>query len=50
MEHKYEHTARTASRTVLLPITLRWAVFPMMAPPLLLIRKIDAFVTRQSGG
>jgi len=44
MEHKYEHTVQTASRTVLLPISLRWAVFPMMAPPLLLIRNIDSLI------
>jgi len=46
MEHKYEHTVQTASRTVLLPISLRWAVVPMMAPPLLLVRNIDSVVRR----
>jgi len=44
MEHKYEHTVQTASRTVLLPISLRWAVFPMMNPPILLIRNIDSLI------
>jgi diguanylate cyclase (GGDEF)-like protein len=44
MDHKYEHTVQTASRTVLLPISLRWAVFPMMSPPVLLVRNIDSLI------
>ena len=43
MEIRCEHTVQTASRTILLPITARWAVFPSMAAPRLLIHKIDAF-------
>ncbi len=43
MEFKYEHTVQTSSRTVLLPISARWAVFPMMASPPLLWQKIDSF-------
>ena len=43
MDARCEHTVQTASRTILLPITARWAVFPSMAAPRLLIHKIDAF-------
>ena len=46
MELKYEHTVQLPSRTVLLPISLRWAVFPMMNPPVLLVRNIDSVVNR----
>jgi diguanylate cyclase (GGDEF)-like protein len=48
MELKYEHTVQTASRTILLPISARWALFPMMAPPGLLTRKFDNFISFQS--
>jgi diguanylate cyclase (GGDEF)-like protein len=44
MELKYEHTVRTASRTILLPISARWALFPMMAAPRLLTQKIENFI------
>jgi diguanylate cyclase (GGDEF)-like protein len=48
MELKYEHTVRTASRTILLPISVRWALFPMMASPRLLTQKIENFISFQS--
>jgi diguanylate cyclase (GGDEF)-like protein len=48
MELKYEHTVRTASRTILLPISVRWALFPTMASPRLLTQKIENFITFQS--
>ena len=48
MEHKYEHTVEMASRTVLLPISQRWAVFPMMAQSLLLFRNIDSVISHQT--
>jgi len=48
MEVKYEHTVRTASRTILLPISIRWALFPMMAVPRLLTQKIENFINFQS--
>jgi len=48
MELKYEHTVKTASRTILLPISARWALFPMMASPRLLIQKIENFISFQS--
>ena len=48
MEVKYEHTVRTASRTILLPISVRWAVFPLMASPRLLSQKIENFISFQS--
>jgi len=44
MEQRCEHTVQTPSRTILLPITARWTVFPSMAAPRLLIHKIDAFM------
>lgn len=43
MEARYQHTIQTATRTVLLPISTRWTVFPMMASARLLIQKIDGF-------
>lgn len=43
MDARCEHTVQTASRTILLPIAARWAVFPSMAAPRLLFHKIDAF-------
>ena len=49
MELRYEHTVQTPSRTILLPITPRWTVFPSMAAPRLLIHKIDAFVEMKAG-
>ena len=48
MEYKYEHTVKTSSRTILLPISARWAVFPMMAAPRLLVQKIDTFTAQSS--
>jgi diguanylate cyclase (GGDEF)-like protein len=39
----YEHTVNTPSRVVHLPVLPRWAVWPMMASPALLIQKLDAF-------
>jgi GGDEF domain-containing protein len=44
MDARCEHTVQTPSRTILLPITARWTVFPAMAVPRLLFHKIDAFV------
>jgi hypothetical protein len=43
MESRWEHTIQTPSRSILLPIAMRWAVFPMMAAPRLLFHKIDVF-------
>jgi len=48
MEHKFEHTVRTPTRTIHLPIATRWTVFPMMPTPQLLIHKIDSFVSQTS--
>jgi diguanylate cyclase (GGDEF)-like protein len=43
MDSRWEHTIQTPSRSILLPIAMRWAVFPMMAAPRLLFHKIDVF-------
>jgi len=48
MEYKYEHTVRTVARTILLPISARWTVFPAMASPRLLSQKIEGFATSQT--
>ncbi|HYA18600.1 MAG TPA: diguanylate cyclase [Bryobacteraceae bacterium] len=48
MDAKWEHTIRTASRSILLPITSRWAVMPLMAAPRLLYHKIDVFAAAPS--
>ncbi len=45
VETKLEHTIETPSRSIMLPIAARWAVFPMMAAPRLMYQKIDAFAT-----
>jgi GGDEF domain-containing protein len=47
MERKLEHTVVTAKRSILLPVTARWALFPMMTSSRLLIQKIDAFASMQ---
>ncbi len=43
VETKMEHNIETPSRSIMLPIAARWAVFPMMAAPRLIYQKIDAF-------
>jgi GGDEF domain-containing protein len=48
LEQKLEFTARTATRSVRLPVTARWALFPMMASSRLLIRKLDGFAAIQA--
>ncbi len=42
-ETRLEHTIETPSRSIMLPITARWTVLPMMAAPRLMFQKIDAF-------
>ena len=49
MDAPFEYTVQTSSRGVLLPVTARWSVFPMMASPRLLFHKIDSFVSSQLG-
>jgi diguanylate cyclase (GGDEF)-like protein len=49
MRTPFEYTVQTASRSVLLPVSARWAVFPMMASPRLLFQKIDNFTNFQGG-
>ena len=40
---KVEHTVKTGSRSILIPIAARWAVFPMVAAPRLIYQRIDTF-------
>jgi diguanylate cyclase (GGDEF)-like protein len=47
-DSQHEHTVQTASRAVHLPILPRWAVWPIMASPLLLIHKINSFASMQT--
>ena len=44
----YEHTVNTPSRAVHLSILPRWAVWPMMASPPLLMQKLDSFASMQT--
>jgi GGDEF domain-containing protein len=44
LEHKMEYTVRTATRSVLIAVTSRWTVFPVMAPDQL-VKKIDEFAS-----
>ena len=48
LDMRYERTVETPSRAVHLPIMPRWAVWPMMASPPLLIQKIDHFTKMTS--
>ena len=50
MDGKWEKTIQTASRSILLPITARWALMPMMAAPRLLYHKIDVFAAAPGVG
>jgi GGDEF domain-containing protein len=43
LEAKLEHHIKTPSRSIMIPIGARWAVFPMMAAPRLLYKRIDTF-------
>jgi GGDEF domain-containing protein len=43
-ERRFEHTVVAPSRTILLPLSPRWAVFPPMAAPRQFFERIDAFV------
>jgi diguanylate cyclase (GGDEF)-like protein len=43
MEMKMEHTIQIASRTVLIPIAVRWCLLPMMTVSRLMYQKIDEF-------
>lgn len=43
MESRLEHTIQTESRSVLIPLTARWSLFPMTAEPGLMFQKIDDF-------
>ena len=48
LEVKCEHTVKTASRTLLLPISVRWALFPLSAAPRILTQKMENFISFQS--
>jgi GGDEF domain-containing protein len=45
MERKLEYTNQTATRSVLLPINTRWAVYAFTPSPQALIEQIDAFAS-----
>jgi GGDEF domain-containing protein len=47
LEQKLEYTVRTATRSVRLPVTARWTLFPTMASSRLLIQRIDTFASLQ---
>lgn len=47
LEQKLEYTVRTATRSVGLPVTARWTLFPTMASSRLLIERIDTFASLQ---
>jgi GGDEF domain-containing protein len=48
MECRFEHTVQTPSRTILLPISVRWTVLPVMAATRLLFQKIDGFISAEA--
>jgi diguanylate cyclase (GGDEF)-like protein len=43
MTTRLEHTIRTPSRSIMVPIAARWTLFPMMAAARLVYQKIDVF-------
>jgi GGDEF domain-containing protein len=47
LEQKLEYTVRTPTRSVRLPVTARWALYPTMASSRLLIQRMDAFASMQ---
>jgi GGDEF domain-containing protein len=47
LEQKIEFTVRTATRSVRLPVTVRWTLFPTTASARLLIQKVDTFAAMQ---
>jgi diguanylate cyclase (GGDEF)-like protein len=47
LEQKLEYTVRTATRSVRLPVTVRWTLFPTMASSRLLIQRVDSFASMQ---
>lgn len=49
MENKLEHTIQTSSRSVLIPVTARWCLFPMMAASRLIVQRIDNFAASPAG-
>jgi GGDEF domain-containing protein len=50
MEQKLEYTVRTATRSVRLPVTARWTLFPTIASSPLLNQRIDGFASIQPAG
>ncbi len=48
LETKCEYTVRTSSRTILLPISVRWAIFPLVASPCILAQKLENFISSQN--
>ena len=50
MDEKLEFTARTATRSVRVPVAARWATFSMMSSSQVLIQKIDGFAMMQPRG
>jgi GGDEF domain-containing protein len=49
VDAKLQHNIETPSRSIMIPIGARWAVFPMMAAPRLLYKRIDTFSAVGSG-
>jgi GGDEF domain-containing protein len=43
LEKKLEHTIQTKTRSVLIPISVRWCLFPVTAVPRLIYKRIDTF-------
>jgi hypothetical protein len=48
VEQKLECTVRTATRSVRLPVTARWTLFPTMASSRLPIHRVDSFASTQA--
>lgn len=45
VDSKVEHTIETGSRSIMIPIVPRWAVFPTSAAPRLICQRIDTFAS-----
>jgi diguanylate cyclase (GGDEF)-like protein len=48
LETRCEYTVRTSSRTILLPISLRWALFPLVSSPRLLTQNLENFISSKN--
>jgi hypothetical protein len=47
LETAMQHTIQTPTRSIMIPITARWCLFPMTATARITAKRIDDFIARQ---